>query len=86
MELKENKKIGEREELKQVHPRKVYETLGVFIAPNGSHTYQLREMKNNPTSWVDKIQTGHLPAHEAWQCLSSTIIKNLEYPLTALTL
>ena len=43
-------------------------------------------MKNKATSWVDSIQTGHLPVQEAWKCLSSTIIKKLEYPLTALTL
>ena len=77
-----NNELGEIEELKQVQPRKEYDTLGVFIAPNGSQTYQLRKMKKKATSCEYNIQTGHLPEHETWKCLSSTIIK-LDYPLPA---
>ena len=80
------KKFGEREELKQLHPRKGYKTLGVFIAHDGYHTYQLREITKKATSWADKIQRGHLPAQEACKCLSLTTIKKLDYPLPALTL
>ena len=40
MELTVKNEFGEKEELKQAHPRKGYETLGVFIYPYGSQIYQ----------------------------------------------
>ena len=36
--------------------------------------------------WCNQIKVGHLPAREAWQCVSSTILKILQYPLPELTL
>ena len=48
--------------IEKVHPRKLYETLGVFIAPGGSQMKQSQEMTKKATLWVDKIRTGHLPA------------------------
>ena len=39
-------------------------------------------MTKNSTSWTDKIQKGHLPAQEAWQCLSSNIILKTGLPPT----
>ena len=68
-----NNEFGEKDELKQFHPRKVYETLGVFIAPDGSQEYQFNKIKKKSTTWSDKIQTGHLPAQGDWKFLSSNI-------------
>ena len=61
IELTVNNKFNEREELKQFHPRKEYETLGVFMGPDVSQTDQLREISKKATSWADKIITGYLP-------------------------
>ena len=55
MELTVNNEFGEREELKQFSSRKGYDTFGVFIAPDGSQTDQLREMTKKATLWVDNI-------------------------------
>ena len=77
-----NNEFGEREELKQIHPRKVYNYLEVFISPDVSHSDQLREMKNKASLWADKIRTGHLPAQEDWKFLSSTIIFKTGLPPT----
>ena len=62
MEFTVNNKFGEREELKQFHPRKGYETLGVFIVTDGSQIDQLRKMTKTATFLADKIITGHIPA------------------------
>ena len=71
-----NEEFGEREELKQINPSKRYKTTRVFISPNGPQTDQLQEITNKTTPWAGKILAGHLPAQEAWKCLSSTFIKN----------
>ena len=60
--------------------------LGVYLAPDGSNKKQLKHMKEKVTAWCDKVKVGHLPAREAWQCVSLTIMKTLQYPLPALTL
>ena len=70
MELTPNNEFGEREEFKQVQSRKGYNTIGLFIAPDGYQIDQLREITKKATSWEDKIRTCHLPAQEAWQFLS----------------
>ena len=43
-------------------------------------------MKKKATSWEDNIWTEYILAQEAWKCLFSTIIKNLDHPLAALTI
>ena len=71
------------EDLEQVSPSRGYETLGVFLAPDGSQNDQFEILKTKANKWADQIRSGHLPAQEAWQCISSTIIKTMEYPLPA---
>ena len=55
MELIVNNEFFEREQFKQVHTSKGYDTLGLFIDLNVSQTYQLLEMKKKATSWADNI-------------------------------
>ena len=75
-----------REVLPQLEPSVGAETLGVYLAPDGSNTQQLQSMSEKVQKWCNNIKTGHLPAREAWQCISTTIMKTLQYPLPALTL
>ena len=60
--------------------------LGVWLAPDGSHTKQIATMKSKAMDWADYIRTGHLSASDTWIALSSTIWRTLEYPLAALML
>ena len=75
-----------RHTLQQIPPNKGLETLGVFIAPDGSQNDQIQEMKRKASEWSEKLLKGHLPPEEAWHCMSTTIMKTLQYPLPALTL
>ena len=62
------------------------ETLGVFLAPDGNCNDAKKVLRDKAVEWKSNIVTGHIPAREAWQCVSSTITKTLEYPLPALSL
>ena len=70
MELTSNNESDEIEEFKQVHFSKGYDTIRLFIAPDGYQIDQLRKITKKATSWEDKIRTCHLPAQEAWKFLS----------------
>ena len=60
--------------------------LGVWLAPDGSHTKQIEMMKSKAMDWADYIRTGHLSPSDTWVALSTTIWRTLEYPLAALML
>ena len=72
--------------LEQVPASEGRETLGVYLALDGSQTEQLTAMKKKVRQWCDNIKCGHIPHREAWQCVTSTIMKTLMYPLPTLTL
>ena len=72
---------------------------GIMLAPSGSgqthfgsphcsgwkhgRRSQILEVAKD---WADNIQTGHLPRDLAWQSLTTTMLKKLEYSLPATTL
>ena len=72
--------------LNMIPPDRGKETLGVFLAPDGSNTETMIELTKKATQWADYIRTGHLNRDEAKTAVNTTIMKSLQYPLPALTL
>ena len=60
--------------------------MGVWLAPDGNNKKQVEEMRASPIEWTEKARTGCIDRRDVWQALNMTIMKNLEYPLLALTL
>ena len=60
--------------------------LGVWVAPDGSHTKLIREQKISAIEWGAKVKSGNSSREEAWQALHSNISAKLKYPLPACTL
>ena len=60
--------------------------LGVWFAPDGNNTKQVEEMRASNIVWAEKVRTGVIDRRDAWQALTLTVMKKLEYPLLALTL
>ena len=58
-----------------------FETLGVFLAPDGNQSAQLQKMESVAKAWAGKIKISHLCDQEAMTALQSTILKTIEYPL-----
>eukprot|EP00978_Attheya_sp_CCMP212_P001588 scaffold3244_cov37-Attheya_sp.AAC.3 len=68
-------------------PADAAETLvGIWLAPDGNNKTAITNLLPKSTLWADKVRTGFLTPGEAWQSLSTTISKQLEYPSLALTL
>jgi hypothetical protein len=61
------------------------EMLGIWMAPNGSKTKMIQEMRTSAMEWGAKIRKGRLPKEEAWQALHSNIAAKLKYLLAACT-
>jgi len=59
--------------------------LGIWMAPNGSKTKMIQEMRTSAMEWGAKIRKGRLPKEEAWQALHSNIAAKLKYLLAACT-
>ena len=77
---------GNRVNLQQLPVSKGMRTLGVILAPDGNNDDQVAALVEKAEQWAELITTGHLEREEAWRALNSTILKALEYPLTATTL
>ena len=72
--------------LSQFEANQGKETLGVILSPDGNNKEAVNELRLKSETWRDNIQAGHIERHEAWQAISTTIMKTLQYPLPALTL
>ena len=63
-----------------------FETLGVFLAPDGNQTSQIKKLTDKASQWADRISTSHLRDQETLAALKTTILKTIEYPLLTLHL
>ena len=62
------------------------QTLGVRLAPDGNNKAEVEHLTSIAVRWGDRIRTGHLPRRASWLALTSTIMRQLIYPLSATTL
>ncbi len=85
-ELQVNDISDSRKTIKRLEAHEAYETLGVFLAPNGNSQAQFEKMRKAVASWVDGLRTGIISKDEVWLALQSTILRTLYYPLPALRL
>jgi len=85
-ELQVNDISDSRKTIKRLAAHEAYETLGVFLAPNGNSQAQFEKMRKAVASWVDGLRTGIISKDEVWLALQSTILRTLYYPLPALRL
>ena len=77
---------GNRKILKRLSSLQAYETLGVFIFPDGQLKEQINKMHSLAVRWADTMRTGSLKRDEVWLALRTMIWKTLSYPLPALNL
>lgn len=76
----------QRQPIEKIPLNQGKETLGVFLAADGSNDTMVEELITKATEWKDLILSGHLDKTKARTALQTTIMKTLEYPLPALTL
>jgi hypothetical protein len=75
-----------RKVIKCLEPNQAYETLGVFLAPDGNLDEQFQKMLNAATKWADNLRTGAISKNDVWLAIHSTILRTLMYPLPAIRL
>ena len=76
---------GQRKKLRRIEATQGDRMLGVRLSADGLDREEVEFRKEQAKSWHDKIRTGHLPRHLAWQSLTTQIMPQLEYPLPATT-
>ena len=72
--------------LKLLQPNEAQKMLGVWLAPDGNNEKQIEVMRDKAVKWAEKVRTGHTTKSDAWQALTMSIMKKLDYSLIALTL
>ena len=76
---------GQRKKLRRLEATKGDRMLGVRLSADGLDNEEVEFRKQQAKEWSDRLRTGHLPRHLAWQSLNTTIMPQLEYPLPATT-
>ena len=64
-------------------PHNANEALGIQIRPDGKMDDEARYLHEKVKSWCDAVRTKRIHPDEAWYCLNATIMRTIEYPLTA---
>lgn len=75
-----------RKVITQLEPHQAYETIGVFLAPDGNLEAQFKKMRTVAIAWADGLRTGTITKDKVWLALHSTILCTLIYPLLAIRL
>jgi hypothetical protein len=83
-ELYVNDIVNDRKVIKRLEPHEAYETLGVFLSPDGNLDAQVKKMKEAVKKWVEGLRTGSISKAEVWIALHSTITRTLMYSLPAI--
>lgn len=76
---------GIRSQLKLVNAHDGRETLGVRTAPDCNMKDQFKALLKKVRRWTSYVKTGHIPANDAFNSISTTIMKSLEYSAAATT-
>ena len=76
---------GVQEPLELVNADEGQETLGICLAPDGNMKHEFKRLQKKVKSWTTNIRTGRIPPMEAFSCISSTIMKSLQYSVVATT-
>ena len=79
-------KDGVFNELKYLPLSTAKKMVGVFLAPDGNQTTQLKELRTKASTWSQKIRASPLDDISVWIAMNQTILRGLEYPLVATTL
>ena len=77
---------GQRVTLVRHEPSDATETLGVWQAMDGNNTKQVAQLLKKTEDFADCMRTGYLSRNDAWYAINTTIMKTLEYPMTATTI
>ena len=72
-----------RKSVPRLDTNEAYETLGVFLAPDGTMDREYEDLTQKARRWADKLRTTTLREQETATALKATILKTLEYPLQA---
>ena len=77
---------GVRRPLRRHDPAKAQETLGVFMAMDGSWKKQKEVLKDKALTFANQLRTRCLDRKEAWCAFTVSFLKKLEYPMPAMSL
>jgi hypothetical protein len=77
---------GQRVTLNRHEPKVATETLGVWQAMDGNNKEQIAQLKKKTEDFAECMRTGYLSRNDAWYAINTTIMKTLEYPMTATTI
>ena len=71
--------------LKRNEVSQAEEALGIQSRPDANMKDELKYLKAKVAKWCDAVRTRRIKPGDVWYCLNSTIMKTIEYPLTATT-
>ncbi len=66
--------LNQRKIITRMQAGEAYETLGVFLAPDGNNEQQFKKMLLAATKWADGLRTGNISKNDVWIALQSTIL------------
>ena len=72
--------------LENLPPNQSKQMVGVTLAPDGNQDGQKEALLDKANQWAAYVKSARLDHETTWTALKTTIIKSIEYPLTATSL
>ncbi|MGL4350682.1 MAG: hypothetical protein ACRCT2_09010, partial [Plesiomonas shigelloides] len=81
--LLHNDATGLREPIERISPHTAKKALGNFTRPDGKMREEVLYLRKKACDWADSLRAKRIRKDDAWYCVNSSILRTIEYPLTA---
>jgi hypothetical protein len=80
-----NDETGVREPIERLHVNRARKALGIFTRPDGNMADEKNYLRKMAVKWASSVASNHIRRDDAWYCMTSTVMKSIEYPLVTTT-
>jgi hypothetical protein len=77
---------GTRNRITRLNCSEATKALGIMFAPDGDMTSHVEYLREKAVTWSEQVRCGVLRRSEAWYAMNTSILKSIEYSLTATTM
>jgi exonuclease III len=81
-----NDETQQREPIKRLSHQEANKALGLFGRPDGVMKQEVNYLRSRSKAWADSLRTKRIRKDDAWYCVNTSILRTIEYPLTATSL
>ena len=81
-----NDDTGTKDPVPRKTPHQAGQALGILSRPDGAMHDEVKHLRAKGQVWADGLRSRRIRKDDAWYCVNSSILRAIQYPLTATSL